>query len=632
MLDLTAPRWYRIDALLDDALAQAPGERTAWLRAACGDDIALYREVCDVLALAEDAERIVGDSVVAFAEPLLHDADASEGLRAGDRIGPYEIESESGRGGMGVVYRARRADGAFEKAVALKVVKRGMDTDAVLRRFHRERHILASLDHPGIARLLDAGATPDGRPYLVMEFVAGEPITAYCDERSLSRSVCLDLFERVCEAVQYAHRRLVVHRDLKPSNLLVAETDAGPPGVKLLDFGIARLLGVSPEDDVTQPGVRPLTPAYAAPEQRAGSDVTTATDVYALGVVLHEVLTGERWGHASRPPGADRPRFGGDLGRIVEKALREDLDARYASVEALLGDLRRYRAGLPIRARPASLRYRMSKFVGRHRTAVAVASLVGLLAVFVGVLYARGIEREARVVGAEAERARLMAGVMRDLFETADPYTLGGQRGDSLLLARGQEVVKTELAAEPELQVDLLTTLGRVYRERGQYASARALLTQALGIAESTHPDAHPSVIRTLRQLGGLYSDLGAYGSARSTYRRMAHAEQSLYGEAAPPVFVTLSLLAQIEALDGRADAAERQHREIVALSRRLHAPTDSAHILAVWKLARALYMRGKYAEAEASLQEVLALRRQAYGNVARSTVGRAGADRPRRL
>src|SRR5690554_2629811 len=218
-------RWAEIDALFEQALDRPPDERTAFLRARCGDDPALYHAVTDLLASDAAAEAALGESATAFAANLLHgvEPEPAEALAPGTRVGPYRIEGVLGRGGMGVVYRAARADGTFEKEVALKLVKRGMDTDEVLRRFRYERRILAGLDHPGIARMLDAGAAPDGRPYLVMECVEGEPITTHADRHRLPVAERLVLFERVCEAVTYAHRRLVVHRDLKPSNVLVTE-------------------------------------------------------------------------------------------------------------------------------------------------------------------------------------------------------------------------------------------------------------------------------------------------------------------------------------------------------------------------------------------------------------------------
>src|SRR5690606_20542002 len=323
-------------------------------------DPVLYEAVTDLLASDAAAEVALGESATDFAAHLLDESTAApaETLAPGTRIGPYRIAGTLGHGGMAVVYRAARADGTFEKEAAVQRVKRGMDTDGVLRRFRDERQSLAGLDRPGIARMLDAGAAPDGRPYLVMECVEGEPITNYAERCGLSVSERVALFERVCEAVTYAHRRLVVHRDLKPSNVLV--TDDGPdgnPSVKLLDFGIARLLDEQADASapVTRPEWRVLTPEYAAPEQLRGEPATTATDVYALGVLLYELLTGRRPDAVPTPPSATVSFTAGERAmppRRLRRALRSDLDTlalaalhpdparRYASAEALLDDLR----------------------------------------------------------------------------------------------------------------------------------------------------------------------------------------------------------------------------------------------------------------------------------------------------
>ena len=305
----------------------------------------------------------------------------------GALIGPYRLVRELGQGGMGVVYLAERADGQFEQRVALKLIKRGMDSDEILRRFLAERQVLARLSHPHIARLLDGGVTAEGQPYFAMEYVDGVPLHHYCEERSLGFEDRLRLFREVCEAVQYAHRSLVVHRDLKPSNILV--TSAGE--TKLVDFGIAKVLYEDVADrSVTRTDQRLMTPEYAAPEQVRGEPVTTATDVYALGAILYQLLTGRpphqftgrsRGGavpHHLRggPRAAERGpctrhrrrrRLRGDLDIIVLKALRKDPARRYPSVEALLEDLERHRTGLPVRARPDSVAYRARKFLGRHR-------------------------------------------------------------------------------------------------------------------------------------------------------------------------------------------------------------------------------------------------------------------------
>jgi eukaryotic-like serine/threonine-protein kinase len=305
---MDAAHWAEVERLFLEASARPPSEREPFLQASAGDPEALA-EVRALLAAEAEAEAFFAAPSPALAL-LAEGGPPAEGepeddLPEGTRVGPYRVEGEVGRGGMGSVYRARRADGAFEQTVAVKVVRRGLDTADVLRRFRQERALLAGLDHPHVARLLDGGSTADGRPYLAMEYVAGEPITAYADRQGLGVEARLRLFLQVCDAVAYAHRRLVVHRDLKPSNVLV--TEEGGAAVKLLDFGIAKLLGDETEDaPLTRTGHALLTPEYAAPEQITGAPVTTSADVYALGVVLYELLAGAR---PARPTPA-RPSSG----------------------------------------------------------------------------------------------------------------------------------------------------------------------------------------------------------------------------------------------------------------------------------------------------------------------------------
>src|SRR5690606_13330026 len=293
---MSRERWQRIDDLFAAALEIEPSARGAWLEAECGGDEDLLAHVRRLLLRAGEAEAVLGDSVTRYAPEILEslggETATDDVLASGTRIGPYRLIREVGRGGMGTVYLAERADAEFEKRVALKLVRRGMDTEDVLLRFRFERQILASLEHPSIARLYDGGAAPDGRPYLVMEYIEGEPITRYAEMHRLGIDERLRLFVGVCGAVAFAHRNLVVHRDIKPSNILIG-SDGSP---KLLDFGIARLLDPAAPDamPLTRTGLRLLTPEYSSPEQRRGVPVTTATDVYSLGLVLYELLTDTR--------------------------------------------------------------------------------------------------------------------------------------------------------------------------------------------------------------------------------------------------------------------------------------------------------------------------------------------------
>jgi serine/threonine protein kinase len=356
-------RWRQVEDIVLGAADLPPEQRDAFLRRRCGEDTELRREAESLLAYdREEGAAIAG--AIGGAAALLLDGPSPEGSVEGAVLGNYRIVREVGRGGMGAVYLAERSDRSFEKQVAIKLVRRGVDNNAVLRRFEYERRILAALDYPYIARLLDGGTSPDGRPYFVMEYVNGKPLDVYCHEHGLTLEECCRLFRKICEAVSYAHRNLVIHRDLKPGNILV--TGGGVP--KLLDFGIARLVSTElGSNTLTGPfGLHPFTPDYASPEQLRGDAVTTATDVYSLGATLRAIL---------EPPEC----LPSELGTIIGKATRPEPEQRFASVTDLSEDVRRYLEGLPILAREQTLWYRTQKFVKRHRAAVAAAAALALV-------------------------------------------------------------------------------------------------------------------------------------------------------------------------------------------------------------------------------------------------------------
>jgi eukaryotic-like serine/threonine-protein kinase len=422
--------------ILGEAVERAPSEREAWLAFACAGDADLQGEVARLLAHQKTATDFMEESPLGG---LIHQSREDASI-VGRHVGPYRVVEEIGRGGMGAVYLARRADDQYESLVAVKLIKRGMDTDAVVRRFRKERQILATLGHPNVARLLDGGTTEDGRPYFVMEYVEGRPLTEYCDAKNLSVEDRLHLFRKVCSAVSYAHRNLVVHRDIKPGNILV--TAEGEP--KLLDFGIAKLLDDAGES-ATATLLRAMTPEYASPEQVRGEPVTTATDVYSLGVLLYELLTGELpyklksrtadeitraicEQYPAKPsarvaqsvPGVEEsgeaseagvqarttirnPKLlRGDLDNIVLMALRKEPQLRYASVEQFAEDIDVHLEGLPVRASRGTFTYRASKFVRRNKTVVAASALV-LLTLVVGIVVTAWEAHAARVERAIAE-------------------------------------------------------------------------------------------------------------------------------------------------------------------------------------------------------------------------------------
>ncbi|MFN2542022.1 MAG: protein kinase [Chthoniobacterales bacterium] len=479
--ELTAERWQRIKEIVAEALEEkSPTARAALIKERCGDDAELLREVESLL------DQTTG-SFENFADNATESLRRQMSILAPDaRVGAYRILREIGRGGMGAVYLAERADGAFEKDVAIKVLKRGTDTDEVLRRFGSERQILARLAHPNIAGLLDAGTTADGLPYFVMEYVAGIPIVRFADEHQHSIKERLGLFRSVCSAVSYAHQHLVIHRDLKPSNVLVTADGE----VKLLDFGIAKLLDESaPEMTLTLQ--RRMTPEYASPEQVRGEPVTTVSDVYSLGVLLYELLTGtrpyklktrspEEISKAIREQEPERPStvvaggdgnsqiqnpaskaLRGDLDNIILKALRKEPERRYGSVDQLSADLRRYFEGLPIRARKDTVGYRVAKFVGRHKAGVAaVASIViALIAGMVATAWQAALARAERAKAeARFEILRKSSRTMITEIHGALMNLSGSLEARKLLLERATEqldALASHAGDDPRLHIDL---------------------------------------------------------------------------------------------------------------------------------------------------------------------------------
>lgn len=487
---MTPERWQQIKAVLDTAVALSPPEREAYLASACAADPELRREVDSLLVSHEAAASGFLGSPLAARGVAFAVGGATMG--AGTRIGPYLLREAIGRGGMGEVFAAVRADGQYEQRVALKLVRAGLSTPDVLERFRAERQILAGLDHPNIARLLDGGTTQDGVPYLVMELVDGAPIDVFCHDRGLTVRDRLRLFLQVCAAVQYAHQRLVIHRDLKPGNILV--TRDGVP--KLLDFGIAKML--DPLGSARETALRPLTLEYASPEQVRGEAVSTASDVYALGVVLYQLLTGrlpydlERGTSAElaqaitgrdpdRPsvvaaqetgPGATPPRaqreLRGDIDVILLKALRKEPDKRYASAEQFADDIRRHLDGLPVTARTGTWSYTAGKFVRRHRAGVAAAALV-LTTLVAGIVVtareARVARRQAEIAGIQKARAEKRFNDVRELsdsliFDVHDAIQSlpGATPARRLLLDRAVaylDRVSSDAAGDPDLEREL---------------------------------------------------------------------------------------------------------------------------------------------------------------------------------
>ncbi len=650
-------RWQQVQELFGEALARDPDERPEYMDQACAGDPELRREVESLIAA--DAEDDTYLDVPIFnlrpEPPESEEADSTEENRT---IGSYKILHEIGRGGLGVVYLAARADHEFDQRVALKLIKRGMDTDEVVDRFRMERQILANLEHPSIARLLDGGTTDDGRPYFVMELVEGERLDRYCDVRRLSIRQRLELFLEVCSAVHFAHRNLVIHRDLKPGNILV--TDAGP---KLLDFGIAKLLANDmPHSTLTGRGSAPLTPEFASPEQVCGGAITTASDVYSLGVILYRLLTGHspyRLAGASpmdryrqiceeepkKPstvirhrqdtatadgtaavtpesvsstregtPAKLRRRLAGDLDSIVLKALRKRPELRYSSVERLAEDIRRHLDGLPVSARDGTVLYRGAKFLRRNRwrSAAVVAVAAGLGAgAWVRAQSARDIaiaEVEVRV--AEEREKAFRRDLLRNLFTAAD---LDRSFTVRELLDRGVSNLRANLEDDDALATQL-EIMALTFNDLGRRDEARVLLEDTLELRQQLHRDDHPLLARALNNLAGSHYRAGHYTEAEELYRDALDMRRRLGQEEVELVTVMSNLAASLMHQGEYVRSQELYERALAIRRREADRPDDPKVASSLLSLGVLHYVRGEFDRAEPLQREALEIRLRRHG------------------
>jgi tetratricopeptide (TPR) repeat protein len=496
-------RWRRAEELFHEAAGLPPAERATFLAAQCPDDSEMREAVERLLASTASPGGAIAEAVGSAAALW---AESRAGSVAGRRIGPYLVMELIGEGGMGSVYRAVRDGDGFRKEVALKVIKRGMDTDSIVRRFRNERQILATLDHPNIARLLDGGSTSEGLPYFVMECVRGQPITEYCAGKELGLRGRLGLFRTVCDAVQYAHRHLIVHRDLKPGNIMVTAEGT----VKLLDFGIAKVLsGDSASGEAFTQGTRIYTPDYASPEQVRGEPVSTATDVYALGAVLYELLTGKRprdltKHSASGPWSRLDPALPADIDHILRKALREEPTERYASVDAFAGDIEAFLESRPVQARTGDVWYGTRKFVRRHWVPVTAAmmTIAGLsLGLYIAIRERSAAQWRFQQVRNLANKVLALDSVVRGMP--------GSTPARKEIVAISKEYLES-LASEARTDTDLALEIGLAYYQLaraeglpagpnlGQYAAAEESLAKASAlitpIAKGSSPQRRPAL------------------------------------------------------------------------------------------------------------------------------------------
>ncbi|MCX6599784.1 MAG: serine/threonine-protein kinase [Acidobacteria bacterium] len=618
---MTTVNWARLRDLFDQAVALPTGQRAELLAGVPEESLRLQVE--SLLNADAGAEQLLDRALSGAARPAIN---------AGDRFAQYEIVEPIGRGGMGEVFLARRSDDLNQR-VAIKIASAGLATPEANRRFLAERRILASLDHPHIARFLDAGATPAGLPWVAMEYVDGQTLNEACAARQLGIAERVALFVKVCGAVQYAHGNLVVHRDIKPANILVGA--AGEP--KLLDFGIAKLLAEAGEEAQTRTQFRPLTPQYASPEQVGGQPLTTATDVYSLGVVLYELLSGRLPYHAvpsqpgalertireTQPPslsqaaqaaGQTRPYrklLEGDLEVIVRTAMQKDAARRYSSPAALAEDLNRWLKGFPIMARPDSWGYRTRKFVARNPAASALGAMALLLIVAFGVT----ATIQARRVAAERDTANQVTAFLVSIFESADRGKTNGEAVNARqLLDRGAARVETELRGQPKAQAKLFGAIGEVYQNLGLLEPARQVFEKEVMLCRAACAD-DLLLASSLKRLGETYRQQAKYDPAIALAREALELSRRAGPADSQPVADSLNLVGLILNARGKPAEAEQPLREALAIKRRLYPVAGYEVAVTLQNLADNLSARGQYQAALPLLRESLEIRQRLYGD-----------------
>lgn len=657
---MQSENWKKIKEVLDEALKVAPADRQNFLNnSALTPEI--RAEVESLISFEKDAQMLMNAPAVEFSKEFFSDEeDAAAGRLIGQEIGNYRITGELGYGGMGAVYMAERADGKFEQKVALKLLKREMNTSALRRRFEQERKILATLEHPNIARLLDAGTTGDGVPYFAMEYIDGVPIDEYCYAHRLSLNERLDLFRETCAAIAFAHRNLIVHRDIKPSNILV-NRDGMP---KLLDFGISKILSDEFDQTATVTGLGAMTPSYASPEQLKNKSVSTSTDIYSLGVVLYELLSGHRpfeskesdLGAIHRavietdPPlpsavkttGARTDEFRsavfedegknntvnnrsqntnagatqipasalkGDLDNIILKALKKEPERRYLSVENFAEDIRRHQEGLTVSARPDVFSHRAAKFIRRNRLAAGAAMLI-----FLAIVAGLGATLwQARVAASERDRAQRQAqkaerinAYMQNILNFSNPHWLSSNpaRTKNATVAQAMDEalknIDKNLGNEADVQAEVLFTLATSYAYQGQQAKAEELLRRSIDLFRQSPEKNELKPMQAAVILGDILFLSGKYDEARQNYEAaIAYFRPKLSEDKAHYKWLTIALndLANVYHRDGKFDEGDALISEANELAENLEgADRYVIPILRISYCSR-FYNKGKFEE-----------------------------------
>jgi non-specific serine/threonine protein kinase/serine/threonine-protein kinase len=661
---MKAGNWERVKEILHHAMQLAPEQRTEFLDGSCGSNAALREEV-ESLLLADNGLHpgfLLSPPMADKWDSVANGIDHAAGLSAGQIIAQrFQLVRKLGAGGMGQVWLAEQTS-PVKRQVALKLIKAGMYDESVVQRFEAERQSLAIMDHPAIAKVFDAGTTPQGQPYFVMEFVQGLPITEYCDLKKLKIPDRLEIFIQACEAVQHAHQKAIIHRDLKPANILVADVD-GKPTPRIIDFGLAKAITpqTSDEPHFTKMGIFMGTPGYMSPEQADPSvrDIDTRTDVYSLGVVLYVLLAGLqpfdtkqqqkfpldellRKLRVEEPPtpstrvGGNRmnsagaaeargtePRqlvkiLRGDLDWITMKALEKDRARRYGTASDLASDIRHYLNHEPVVARPANISYQFRKYVRRHRVAAAVVSSLVIVLLSFSVLQAlqlRRITHERDRANRERDRANRIAEFMTSMFKVSDPSQ---SRGNTItareILDKASNDLNTGLAKDPEVQSQMMQDMARTYENLGLYPRAHELAQRALDSRLSLIGPDDPKTLEVRSQLGYIVDREGHYADSEKMLRQALDVERRVLGADNPLTLETMGHLGVVLGQEGRNEDGAKLDREAIEVGSKTLGPESELVMQTTLDLGVALWNEARYPEAEHVFRQLVDVERRVLG------------------
>ncbi len=647
---MDSDQWQKIGIIFEEALKLSEPGRTEFLLNACGNDYKLLAEVRSLI----EADTNIPSVLKGKASDAIHIQPRKN--YEGTIIGSYKIINQIAEGGMGAVFLAERADGQFEQKVALKLIKPGMNSGEIIKRFQIERQILARLQHPNIARLLDGGLTEENLPYFTMEYVEGDNIDVYCDKNNLSVNERLKLFAEVCNAIKYAHQNLVIHRDLKPSNIIIKKDGT----VKLLDFGIAKVFTEDKSTEqsaLTRTGLYVMTPEYASPEQIKGEAITTSTDIYSLGLILYQLITGEKayeiktqsplelekiicFTEPAKPSSAVRSllvkdkikaekishahkinldklvkTLSGDLDNICLMALRKEPERRYSSAVQFQQDIENYLEGRPISARQNTIYYRTNKFIIRHKIAVVSAFSILLIAATLTTFYFIQLKKERDKAQNEAQKAEEVSKFLTNIFKLSDPYQARGETITAReLLDKGAEKINQELSDQPDIKATMLSLIGNVYSNLGLFDKSEILLKEALEIRKRFNSNSMEEA-KSLRNLGELYTYKGEYSKADSLLNQALNIYKINSAKEDNNYAWILGDLAWVYKSRGSYSKSELYYKKSIEMLKKNNEKDNEDFLTMMNNFALELHEEGKYDEAEKMFKETLQLQKKIYGD-----------------